>query len=198
MSATSNTQFSGNQLASKFHRILGRQCCYLDIDQTELASGAMEETMYEYTYEDGESKPVAMIDFKYPGGSLSDKYPAIRFQIDLTEKRLIDPIPFFLVVYYLDSIHPVKCYYVIPANVPARAFFDKFSLSDAGVWMSLRDYSRFLHKLRNIPWNGEESIEAVNSGPIGLPTNMKLKDLSCTTKAYELPYLDFSWLTKEI
>lgn len=193
MATQANTIFKGNNLASDWHRILGGCCYYGDIDQTETENGFEEEQMKEYTYDSGKPRTVAMIDWKYPGKSLSDKHPSIQYQIFTSEQEYKIPIPFFMVVYYLDEQFPVKMYFVIPANIPARTIFDRCELSDQGKWMSVRTFSKFQHLLRDKPWNGDEQIKNVNLGKIGLPDNMKLKDLSSKVKEYNLPYRDFSW-----
>lgn len=192
MARQSNTIYCCNKSASNWHRILGKCCYYLDNDQTELEDGTVSATMKEFTYKDGHPETVALIDFKYPGKSLSDKYPAIQYQIYNSEHEYKVPVPFFIVLYYLDVQYPIKMYYVIPANIPARSYFDRCELSDKGTWMSIKMFSKFQHALRNKTWNGEELLKDANLSAIGL-NGTKLKDLSNIVMKYDLPYLDFSW-----
>jgi hypothetical protein len=191
---TANTIYKDNDEASKYHRILGKPCYYLDVDQTELEDGTMNQTLKEYTYINGNPKTVALIDFKYPGKSLSDKYSSIKYQIWSSENEYKTPLPFFIVLTYLTNVHPVKMYYVIPANIPARQYFDKCKFSNKGRWMSLRAFSKFQHALRNIPWTPNQIIDADNLKAVGLPAGMTLNDLSGEVMEYVLPTLDFSWL----
>ena len=199
MSTTANTSFSGNRMASHWHRVLGKACYFLDSDHIELSDGTIGDTMKEYTYKNGVPSTVAMIDFKYPGKSLSDSYSAIQYQIHSTENEFKTPIPFFMVIYYLDKdIHEIPMYYVIPANVPARLYFDKCKLSDAGAWMTVKKFSKFQYALRNQPWNQNEVIDDKNAAMVGLRPNMTLRDLPDEPARYPLPKMNFSWLTKEI
>jgi hypothetical protein len=197
MSITSNTKFKNNELASDYHRILGKCLYYLDSDQTELEERSAEATMKEFTYENGHPRTVALIDFKYPGNSLSDKYASIQYQIYNSEQEYKVPVPFFMTLYYLDLDHDVKMYYVIPANVPARKYFDKCELPAIGAWMSVKKFSKFLHAIRGKTWNGEESINDTNLFKVNLPAGTKLKNLSSKIKEYKLPYFDFSWISNE-
>jgi hypothetical protein len=198
MALIANTTFTGNKLATVFHRVLGKCCYMVDTDQRELETGIAEDIMNEYTYEHGHQKTVAMIDWKYPGKALSDSHPAIQYQIYSSENEWKNPMPFFMVVYYLDVQFTTKMFYVIPANVPARSMFDHWELSDRGAWMSPKKFSKFQHGLRNKPWNGEEVLRDENLIAAGLPAGMRLKDLSSATVEYPLPVLDFSWLTRGI
>lgn len=148
----------------------------------------------EYTYDYGRLRTVAIIDWKYPGQSLSDKYSAIKQQINLSDNELKVPVPFFIVVYYLDEQHPVKCYYVIPANKTARSLFDQYGFSHAGKWFSLKHFSIFQHKIRQKVWDKNEPINNDNLQKIGMERGMTLGDLSSEILEYKLPLMDFSWL----
>lgn len=194
MANTQNTSYKDNDWASRYHRILGKSLYYLDVDQTELESGTMNKTLKEYTYENGNPKTVALIDFKYPGKSLSDKYSSIQYQIYSSEHEYKTPLPFYMVITYLSEEYPVKMYYVIPANSVARKGFEFLKFPMLGQWMSVRRFSQFQHWLRNKKWNGEEEILAANLLDINWNSELKLKELPGAEKQYPLPTMDFSWL----
>lgn len=194
MSESANTIYNSS-LPSIYHRILGKCCYYLDIDQTEANEGSMSERLYEFTYFNGNPKTVALIDYKYPGVSLSDKYSAIQYQIYTSENEYKHPIPFFIVITYLDHNYPVKMYYVIAANKPAREIHKRLEVSN-GMWLSIQGYSRFQHLLRNKKWNKEEIINPSNIAAIPdllIAKNAKLKDLPDSRMIYQLPEMEFSW-----
>lgn len=187
MSKIANTLYKDNNLASDFHRVSGKYSYVTDIDL--IPSGESENTdnmFFEYKYENGNVEPVACIDFKMPGKSLSDKYSAIKAQISISNKL---NVPFFFAVTYLDERYPTKCYYIIPINEIAR---NNLKIKGVGAWCSLKEYSKFQHKLRNITWNGNEPIEPKNAEVVGLSCKT-LADLPNTKQKYELPNLDFSW-----
>lgn len=195
MALIAKTNFSGNRSASEYHRILGKYCYYLDIDQIEMRDNSMNEIMKEFDYDDNDKmRTVAMIDWKYPGQSLSDKIPAIKYQIHTSENEYKVPIPFFIIITYLDNNYPIKSYYVIPSNIIARNYFNKANLSINGVWMSLKRFSKFQHALRGRNWNGNERLINANTKAVGLKDDMMLKELSNEYCEYKLPKLDFSWM----
>lgn len=194
MAQIANTVFKISDLTSHWHRVLGSCCYFLDQDQTELTDGTMESSMREFTYEDNHPKTVAIIDWKYPGKSLSDKYAAIKYQIHSSENEYKTPIPFFIIIYYLDDQYKEKMYYVIPANTYARNFFSINNFPIEGKWLTVYNFSKFQYALRSKKWNEFENIKRENLLAVGLAKDLKLKDLPNSYVEYPLPALNFSWI----
>jgi hypothetical protein len=138
----------------------------------------------EFTYENGEAKPVAIIDYKHTGQILSDKWPAIQCQIWMANNC---GIPFYFVIYFLDEEYATKCYFVVPGNSLAKKQFAFWKLSEKGAWLGLKDYSKFQHALRKKIWNGDEVIDDKNLITVGFAPGMKLKDLPNKVDNYPLP-----------
>ncbi len=187
MSRQSNTDFKANESASDYHRILGKCCYYSDLDMTEADSGSEEAMCISYTYDNKNIKPVAIIDWKYPGKSLSDKYSAVQLRLTIANSL---NIPMFFCITYLDEQYPIKCFYVIPINLNAKHYFRRCGLVWQGEWMSVKTFSKFQHGLRNKTWNGEEEIDPKNAAACGLSVG-KLKDLPNQLTKYELPQMEF-------
>lgn len=181
MATTKNTPYNNYNIANDYHRVQGSICYEMDID------------VIEFTYINGKPIPIAIVDWKYPGKCLSDNFTCSQQQIAVAD--LLN-VPLFFAITYLDDNFPVKMYYLIPINDIAHRFFFSNNVNQNGVWLTVLGYSRFLHKLRNKTWNGNEIINEKNLAAIGFSTPMKLKDLPNKYKEYELPKLDFSWMRK--
>lgn len=184
MSTVANTPYKDNNLASDYHRISGKYCYVTDIDL--MPSGRkdnVDNMFFEYTYLNSKIEPIACIDFKMPGKGLSDKWSAIQAQIAISDKL---EVPFFFAITYLDERYPVKCYYIIPINSLARSSYSPG-------WYSLKQYSKFQHKLRKLAWKATEAIDDRNLVAVQLAPGLTLGDLPDQVTAYPLPVFDFSW-----
>lgn len=189
MSHIANTPYKDNNLASDYHRISGKYCYVTDIDLILSGDKDNQDNMFfEYTYKNNEIEPIACIDWKMPGKSLSDKYSPIQAQIAISNKL---GVPFYFIITYLDDKYPVKCYYAIPINKIARQLTP--ASDGVGSWLSLQEYSKFQHQLRKLNWNSLEPIETKNLQAVNLPTKLTLGELPNDKKEYPLPILDFSW-----
>lgn len=184
MSHTQNTPYSANDLASKYHRVLGRCCYYADIDCVNSKEGSEDNMCIDFTYDKDGPKVTHIIDWKYPGESISTKYAGIQIQ-----KHIADTlkVPFFIAITYLGDEHPVKTFYVIPANAMALAYFERCKLLPGGAYFSLKTMSKFQHALRNKKWNPEEEIHPANLAAVNLPEGTTLRQLPSDIKPYDLP-----------
>jgi hypothetical protein len=190
MTKPRHTNFSSaSELASIFQRVLGRCCYYSDLDDLEANEGSTEMFVhYTYTHANPEPLPVAVIDWKYPGKSISTKYSPIKLQKVVANKL---EIPFFITIAYLDVQHPIKCYYVIPVNSFAIKLFRKYRLdSVTGEWFSLRKFCMLQHLLRNRKPNWDEKIDQTNAKAAGLPLSATLGDLPDDVQIYPLPTIE--------
>ena len=177
-----NSDYHYDEFTSRYHRILGK-CFYTDIDCIEFDKSFQEGINMEYKYESNTIKPVAFIDYKYVADTTTvalgklDAYKALA-------NCMIVQTPVFVVFGYLDIQFPVKCFFVKPENESAKGIFDQLGKSHSGAWMSVRDFSRFQHILRNKDWNENEQIKDRDIQHIKqldcnapLSNNMRLKDL---------------------
>ena len=177
------TNYSGNELASQYQRILGDCCYYSDLDCIASEDGSKEDMTVSYTYKDNKPKPVFIIDWKHPKDIVHLEYSAIKLQSVMADTC---KIPFFIGVTYLDEQHPVKCYYIYPENSFAKNYFNKCNLLPGGAWFSLRSFSKFQHALRNKQWNPNQAITKANSIVVGLDAKT-LGELPNKCQTYTLP-----------
>lgn len=165
-----NTTYIGNAEGSDFQRISGSKCYGADVD------------MMWYTYENQAVKVVAVIDFKYPGEKIDKRYMDLPLHTANTFN-----VPFFVIITFLATEFKTKCYYVVPGNLQAKRYFMLCNLDISGEYFSLRRLSKLHHHIRNINWRGDEIINKKNLQAVGLPTEMRLKDLSDEVEHYTLP-----------
>lgn len=191
MAQISNTTYKDNNLASDFHRISGRYCYTTDIDCLATNTGNEDNMFFEYSYDNHKIKPVAMIDWKHPGKSLSDKYSAVQAQIAIADKL---EVPFFFIITYLSDEYDTKMYYVIPINEKARKIWAFWQRETPGDWLTLKSYSKFHHSLRKLEWNKDEPINQINLAAVKLSNINTLGDLPNKKAVYQLPELNFSWM----
>jgi hypothetical protein len=135
--------YSEDQIVSDTHYTLGSGLHMTNID------------CLEYKWHQGKRVRVAIIDYKYPGQALSTQYDAIQVQAELAHDL---QLPFFFVITYLEPTRfPVPMYYVIPINQMATIVLPDL----IGSWMSLQQYSRWLHQIRKIEIPHKD-IDSVN------------------------------------
>lgn len=125
-------------LPSILQRACGKQLYCIDLDSLQ------------YTWKDGDVEFACLIDYKY-GPAMKDR--KVTHQTDIVQKKLANKlgIPFFVVHSYLDTNLPVKMMFVLPVNKIAKYMFARIGLTTHGKWLSLRNWSRFLHYLRKMP-----------------------------------------------
>jgi len=144
------------------HYVLGKGLYCSDID------------CLEYKYDCGVLKLTAMIDYKSPESVKHLdflRYETVKLQNIIANKL---NLPFFIVVTCLDeSKFNPQSMFVVPINENAIEIFMLNNANLKGVWLSIRNYSKFLHFLREIPFD----IEAQ-------------KLLSDEVKEYKLPYIE--------
>jgi hypothetical protein len=130
--------FMRDQLPSLLHRFLGEGLYCSDVDSLE------------YTWKNGDVEFNCIIDYKNPTNSADRKltYQTIRVQSKLATAL---SIPMFVVQTYLDDNYPIKMMYVMPVNKIAKYIFNSLNKNPDGIWLSIRNYSRFLHYIRKIP-----------------------------------------------
>lgn len=102
------------------------------------------------------------------------------------------PVPFFVVLTYLSEEFADKMYFVLPTNNAAKEHFQTYKKDLNGQWMTPLRFSQFQHTLRELSWNGEEIIDPINLKAVGLPVNLKLKELPNKLVEYPLPKLNFN------
>ena len=128
----------------------------------------------EYQYKSGKLELTAMIDYKsYESVKHIDfiRYETVKLQNIIADKL---EIPFFVVVTCLDkSKFDPQAMYVAPINEQAIEIFKANDQDVAGVWMSIRNYSKFLHFLRLV--HSDKDTQ---------------KLLSDKVKKYTLPYVE--------
>lgn len=165
MTKKQHTPFFIDKFAIETHRLLGDRIYGTDID------------MLEFTYHDGKPKFVAMVDYKHGNiQQVNSKAESLQVQIQLANTLQIG---FFLCVTYLEAeLFPTPMYYVVPINTIAKIKLSGYTYDGEGVWMSLQQYSKFQHNLRDIMWNPyEHNVEAKKS----------LNELSDVVVKYPLP-----------
>lgn len=123
---------------NNLHRTLGSKCLMIDVD------------CVEFHFRNGQIEFAAIVDYKHPNSQSIDlDSVSAKVQIAMAEKL---NIPFFLVFNYQEDYYDVKMMLVQPVNKLAKEFMIKCGKSgDKPTWLSIRNYSRFLHNLRRIP-----------------------------------------------
>jgi len=143
------------------HYVLGKGLYCSDID------------CLEYKYDCGVLKLSAMIDYKSPESVKHldfIRYETVKLQNIIANKL---ELPFFVVVTCLDeSKFNPQSIFVVPINEKAVNIFIDNDKPLSGVWFSIRNYSKFLHFLREVP----DDVEAQNL-------------LSDKVMEYKLPYI---------
>lgn len=131
-----NTEFVGQELASKMHRKLGDPLYGHDID------------MLDYTF-DRNDKIVfsAITDYKYPSKkTIWSGHKCFAFYTAVAKQFAI---PFFIILTYIGPEHKHgKMFYIIPGNQLALNYVQK-----DGKWFSVKGYSKFLHNIRGVEFD---------------------------------------------
>lgn len=195
-------------LHSLYHYIMGKCCAMTDNDLTLTTEGILEESTMEYLRTNNNRKPVALIDYKYIdqknvgkqyfGDVLDNGKPieAIHAQAEIADYEYKEPLPFFVALTYLDWDIPQ--YYIIPVNIAAKSMFNSYSFNLDGKWLSVKTFSQFLHNLRKLPWNPNETIKLkdVNKLNEHTPYNVSATTLGTLSnkinKNYMLPMLNYT------
>lgn len=142
-------------LPSILHRALGKSLYELDIDSLE------------YSWKNGNVEFAAIIDYK---NGVMTKQRKRDYQTAIVQRKLANKleIPFFIVYTFLETNLKIKMMFVVPRNEFAKDLFNKINKSENGIWLSLRNYSRFLHYVRKIP-NDEIAQKNLSNAYIEYP-----------------------------
>lgn len=125
-------------LPSILHRALGEHLTETDID------------CMEYGWINNDVEFFSIIDYK-DGEFIKNRKTT--YQTGLVQRKLANKlsIPFFVVHYYLSNKFKIKMLFIIPGNNIAKSIAEKVGKNPDGFWLSLRNYSRFIHYLHKIP-----------------------------------------------
>lgn len=194
MTTTEHTD-KRDRWASRFQHCTGYRCYTSDTDEMGFQTGSMEEVFMGF---DSTNQVRFAIDYKRVSLEtvneqyLSDQKWSVKSQAAFWDNQVKSPVPFFVVLTYLSEEFLDKMYFVIPTNNAAKLLFSYYNKDKTGEWMTLLKFSRFQHLLRDITWNPEEVIDNKNTRLVGLPDDLKLKDLPNHNHTYPLPQLDFN------
>lgn len=181
--------------ASRYQHCTGRHNYTIDGDEIGFQYGSVEG---EFMGFDGKKRAKFAIDYKRVNLEtvntrlISDKEFTIEAQAFHWDCELKIPRPFFVVLTYLSEEFEYKMYYVIPANNAAKLMFQNYNKHPKGQWMTVLQFARWQHLLRDLTLDPEEIIDKEHTRAVGLPDGTKLKDLPNKEHIYPLPQLDFN------
>jgi len=162
------TSFYTDTHAIDYHRKLGNKCYGTDID------------MLEFTYENGEPKFLAMIDYKHGNSQFVNlAAPTVQAQMKLANQIKVG---FFICITYLNPEEfETPMYFLVPMNDQAKTSLAGYERTENGTWFTVKQYSKFQHDLRKVFWN---RFEKDNDGQV-------LGDLSDEDVRYNLPRFNY-------
>src|SRR5271169_148012 len=169
-------------VASRQHRWLGAGCVMIDLDNLESKIIGERESPVECTqfkqfetfqnYLKKKTQLCAIIDNK-KGDLIDDNGNPTCAHIPLDyaiaqqcERAQEWKAAFFIAVDYLEKTecYPIPMYLLIPMNTMAMDFYSKIEAIETkknyfGKWLSVYQYSQFLHQIREIQFNQFEFVK---------------------------------------